>query len=258
MNTNYTFTRGQAVLFVGPSEGDKITVAKKLAEPYGDVAIADAGLLEERHGIANILLDHPVKTLIIDGLPDSAEGWKQVKTLLSNNQVACPRKGRRLVMRDMPHLIFCTGTLDALPPDIEQRRFYIVDAEVATRGHAKAEATREKPPLEAQDILDAAHEAIGDRAASRDVDKERSMARTVATFNALTGHQLTEVQGWQFMATLKLARAQGGRLNMDDYIDGAAYMALAGECAKAGQGSGQYIDPAKEWLAKLHFTQDAQ
>lgn len=110
----------------------------------------------------------------------------------------------------------------------------------------------------AQDILDAAHEAIGASAASRDVDKERSMARTVSTFNALTGHKLTEVQGWQFMAVLKLARAQGARLNMDDYIDGAAYMALAGECAKAGQGSGQYIDPAKEWLAKRHFTQDAQ
>lgn len=90
----------------------------------------------------------------------------------------------------------------------------------------------QKKRVTAQDILDAAHEAIGDRAASRDVGKERSMARTVATFNALTGHKLTEAPGWQFMAVLKLARAQGARLNMDDYIDGAAYMALAGECAK--------------------------
>ena len=102
----------------------------------------------------------------------------------------------------------------------------------------------------AQDILDAAHEAIGASAASRDVDKERSMARTVSTFNALTGHKLTEVQGWQFMAVLKLARAQGARLNMDDYIDGAAYMALAGECAKQAAEPLNVAEAEAEALAR--------
>jgi hypothetical protein len=108
----------------------------------------------------------------------------------------------------------------------------------------------------AQDILDAAHEAMGQRAATRDMASERSMARTVATFNALTGHQLTEVQGWQFMAVLKLARAQGGRLNMDDYIDGAAYMALAGECAKQ---AAEHLSVAEaDALARRIATQDLQ
>jgi hypothetical protein len=60
---------------------------------------------------------------------------------------------------------------------------------------------------------------------------ERSMARCVAAFNALTGHQLTEREGWMFMAMLKASRAQAGALNLDDYVDGAAYFALAGECA---------------------------
>lgn len=57
------------------------------------------------------------------------------------------------------------------------------------------------------------------------------MAKTVAAFNALTGASLTETQGWTFMAVLKLARASQGRLQMDDYVDGAAYIALAGESA---------------------------
>jgi len=61
------------------------------------------------------------------------------------------------------------------------------------------------------------------------------MARAVTTFNSLTGHKLTEREGWVFMAILKLSRAQAGRHVMDDYIDGAAYMALAGECVVVAQ-----------------------
>jgi hypothetical protein len=80
-------------------------------------------------------------------------------------------------------------------------------------------------------LVDAADQ-IGDRADQRDcAGGERSMARTVATFNALTGHQLTEVDGWQFMQCLKLARSRAGRHVRDDYVDNAAYAALAGEAA---------------------------
>ena len=57
------------------------------------------------------------------------------------------------------------------------------------------------------------------------------MARTVRTFNALTGHTLDEHDGWIFMALLKFARAYGGAFHADDYIDAASYAALAGECA---------------------------
>ncbi|ULQ45937.1 DUF6378 domain-containing protein [Flagellatimonas centrodinii] len=84
----------------------------------------------------------------------------------------------------------------------------------------------------APQILTAAADAIADRAASRDVAAERSMARTVKTFAALTGHNINEREGWVFMAVLKLARAQAGALNPDDYVDGAAYIGLAGECAE--------------------------
>lgn len=80
---------------------------------------------------------------------------------------------------------------------------------------------------------------------------ERSMAATVSAFNALEGAHLTEAQGWRFMQVLKLARAaaseRNGTHHMDDYLDGAAYAALANEAAEhaaqAAQLSGARTDP---------------
>lgn len=89
--------------------------------------------------------------------------------------------------------------------------------------------------MDATEILHSAIVCITDRGAQRDQPNgERSMGRAVGAFNALTGHQLTERDGWLFMVALKAARAAtiGGRHNADDYVDGAAYMALAGECAE--------------------------
>lgn len=88
----------------------------------------------------------------------------------------------------------------------------------------------------AHDILTTAAKSIDDRAAERDqaATGERSMTRTVAAFNALTGHSISERDGWLFMGVLKFARATGGAHRLDDYIDAAAYAALAGECADVG------------------------
>lgn len=85
--------------------------------------------------------------------------------------------------------------------------------------------------LEAPDLLEKAAEIMRDRSAERDTEKERAMAKTVAMFNAaFPDKALTEYEGWLFMFFLKIARAHGGRFREDDYIDGAAYVALAGEC----------------------------
>lgn len=85
--------------------------------------------------------------------------------------------------------------------------------------------------MSADQILQSAADAISQRAAQRDAEQERSMARSVAAFNALTGRDLTENEGWLFMAVLKMARATtpGAPYHADDYVDGAAYVALAGE-----------------------------
>lgn len=89
----------------------------------------------------------------------------------------------------------------------------------------------------AQQILSAAIGHVDSRAAARDQSEgERSMARTVAAFNALTGHQMSERDGWMFMVALKAARACTTPSGLtDDYEDGAAYFSLAGEAASTTQ-----------------------
>ena len=85
----------------------------------------------------------------------------------------------------------------------------------------------EKYPHCASELLRKAAHTIEERAAQRDLPAERSMARAVGAFNTLTGQDLTETQGWLFIAVLKLARATAGKHNPDDLLDAAAYVALA-------------------------------
>lgn len=94
-------------------------------------------------------------------------------------------------------------------------------------------------------MLQSAATTILQRGQERDTSQdgqaqERSMAATVAAFNAIEGTALSERQGWAFMQTLKLVRAantaRNGRYNPDDYLDGAAYAALGAEAA-AGEAS---------------------
>ena len=91
--------------------------------------------------------------------------------------------------------------------------------------------------MSAPEILQAGVQCMADRAKQRDhKDGERSMPRAVKMLNALRGpyspRDLTEREGWLLLALLKLSRAQGGAHHIDDYIDAAAYMALAGETAE--------------------------
>ena len=85
----------------------------------------------------------------------------------------------------------------------------------------------------AGDFLGAALGHLEDRAATYDSPQgERSMGRTVEAFNAITGHKLSEEQGYLFMALLKAVRSQQGEYKSDSYEDGAAYFALMGEVSE--------------------------
>lgn len=87
--------------------------------------------------------------------------------------------------------------------------------------------------MSAQHYLQAAMGHMQDRATTYDAaNGERSMAKTVTMFNALTGLNLTEEQGWNFMQILKMVRSGQGAFKADNYEDAAAYAALAGECAE--------------------------
>ena len=99
----------------------------------------------------------------------------------------------------------------------------------------KRMSPKEQSPKAVQ-ILNEAVAIMAERGKSYDKsggEAERSMPKIVAMFNALTGHELTPEQGWKFMCCLKLARSEQGEYREDNYLDGAAYMALAGEEAEA-------------------------
>jgi hypothetical protein len=56
------------------------------------------------------------------------------------------------------------------------------------------------------------------------------MGRTVGAFNAVTGHTLTEAEGWLLMALLKMVRdRQRDKPHQDSCEDMVAYAALYGE-----------------------------
>ena len=83
--------------------------------------------------------------------------------------------------------------------------------------------------IQAHQFLEEAVGTMMQRAAQRDTEQERSMAKTVAIFNAWTGNSMSEADGWRFMICLKQAREIQGKFHKDDYVDLAAYSGLLGE-----------------------------
>lgn len=97
--------------------------------------------------------------------------------------------------------------------------------------------------MKAHEILEAGLGHMKDRSATYDKPAgERSMGASVDAFRAITGHDLTEEQGWLFMGLLKMVRSQQGGFRADNYEDLAAYAGLQGEAAwaeRANQDFGQ-------------------
>jgi len=61
-------------------------------------------------------------------------------------------------------------------------------------------------------------------------DGERSMGKTVAAFNSITGRDLSESEGWLLMLVLKQVRQwQSGPFHEDSAIDSVSYAALLAE-----------------------------
>jgi len=87
-------------------------------------------------------------------------------------------------------------------------------------------------PVTASSILSTGAQHLKDRGVTYDAPGgERSMGKTVQMFNAYSGLNVTEEQGWAFMAMLKLVRTSQGEYKGDNFEDGAAYFALMGEAA---------------------------
>jgi hypothetical protein len=103
----------------------------------------------------------------------------------------------------------------------------------------------------AEQLVQDALDIMKERGATRDKPQgERAMAATVKAFNAVTGRNLSETEGWKFMMCLKLGRAAQGKFHADDYHDLIGYSALTAECAFREQTD-------KEIAAKL-FAQPSK
>lgn len=92
--------------------------------------------------------------------------------------------------------------------------------------------------LNATHFLEAGLQHMRERAKTYDKDGdfdsgERSMAKTIAMFNAMTGRDLSETEGWLLMCCLKMVRSTQGEFKADNFEDLAAYAGLAGEAASA-------------------------
>jgi len=97
--------------------------------------------------------------------------------------------------------------------------------------------------ITAQQLLNKAQTHMQARAATYDKPEgERSMAATVTAYNAITGHSLTEANGWLLMAVLKMVRDnQRSEAHQDSLEDGVAYLALYGE-ARLGEVAKPLVD----------------
>jgi hypothetical protein len=91
------------------------------------------------------------------------------------------------------------------------------------------------PAFNAPALLDQAAKHMRDRATTYDKPEgERSMAATVAAFNAIAGIDMSESEGWMFMALLKMVRDRSRTdPHRDSCEDLVAYSALYGEARLA-------------------------
>jgi len=91
--------------------------------------------------------------------------------------------------------------------------------------------TPKHSPETASQFLRSADAILTERGTNYDNPQgERSMGKTVAVFNIITGHNITEAEGWLFMQGLKDVRQwTAPTYHQDSAEDSVAYSALKAE-----------------------------
>jgi hypothetical protein len=99
------------------------------------------------------------------------------------------------------------------------------------------EVDTEEALTQASEILRTAMNHLIERGITYDAKGgERSMSKVVQMFNTYKGSNLSVEDGWMFMVLLKMVRCSQGEFKLDNYEDGSAYFALAGEEAAQERG----------------------
>lgn len=94
-----------------------------------------------------------------------------------------------------------------------------------------------QPPVQAAELLGRAARHMHDRASTYDAPGgERSMGKAVTAFNAITGHTLSESEGWLLLQVLKDVRLfTRSAYHADSAEDCIAYAALKAEARGDGR-----------------------
>jgi len=93
------------------------------------------------------------------------------------------------------------------------------------------------PPVQASELLGRAAALMHERSKTYDeLDGERSMGKAVTAFNAITGHTITESEGWLLLQVLKDVRLfTRAAYHQDSAEDCIAYAALKAEAMGDGR-----------------------
>ena len=107
---------------------------------------------------------------------------------------------------------------------------------VLTEPAEEVVATPDPYPVKAAELLGRAAMHMHDRSSTYDKPEgERSMGRTVQAFNAITGHNLSEGEGWLLLQVLKDVRLfTRSEYHADSAEDCIAYAALKAEARGRG------------------------
>ncbi len=117
--------RGKALVITGPQGCGKTTLAREIAAQYGTFAEIDVHDLSTRYGLGYALANEP-NTLIVDGLPDSADTLAEIKVALTSETIVCHRKYQEQKAVKSPNFIFCCEDENALALHAQHRRFFVV------------------------------------------------------------------------------------------------------------------------------------
>lgn len=106
--------------------------------------------------------------------------------------------------------------------------------------------------MKSTEFLQAAIDVQAERGQTYDKPTgERSMSATVTAFNAITGRDLSEAEGWLLLQTLKDVRQwqNPSKYHHDSALDGVAYSALKAEALSEDQvvEPSHIISDMSEW-----------
>ena len=97
-------------------------------------------------------------------------------------------------------------------------------------------ATPQPERMTAEEILETARDLISGGRAEIHGPRDVNHKNIADLWCAFTGSWIPPYRVALMLALLKIARTKTGTLNMDDFIDAAGYIAIAGELAAKGTG----------------------